>query len=284
MRETAKFVFAFTTYSQTAKQQEWEAHGVVDYEEIEWLKLKYIKIHFSARKRTNQVQDVLDELHIKTHKLGSEPNEITSFNVKDTMQGSVVYGMLQRHKNSDTYKKWTTPKELGMDVSYPAKADGKRKREPVNRFQVPDERPFTRAKASAAVNYDTEPDSACGSQEQIPVIQAVVQAAPVVEPVVLAAPAVEPVVLAAPAVEPVVQAAPAVEPVVQAVWIPSPETNLEAEVEKLRAILAERDRLVEAQSKHIADKENQLAEKNTQLIDKAKQMQALASAFCGVGV
>ena len=241
-------------------------------------KLKFVIINTLKPKRTKQIKEILDNLNIKLHKLTTEPDDITSFTKKETSQESIFYKMINGKRDSDTFKSWKIPKGLESELSCPVKADGKRKSAPVNRYRVEGDRPIVRAKVTGAdflaANYDTEPDSVCGSQEQIPVIQAVVQAAPVVEPVVLAA----------PAVEPVVQAAPAVEPVVQAVWIPSPETNLEAEVEKLRAILAERDRLVEAQSKHIADKENQLAEKNTQLIDKAKQMQALASAFCGVGV
>jgi hypothetical protein len=85
------------------------------------------------------------------------------------------------------------------------------------------------------------------------------------------------------------------QPVVQAIYIDAPVVNLEAEVEKLRSILAERDRLVEAQVKHLADKDKMMADKDKMMADKDKliadkdkliaektrQIEGLVSAFRG---
>lgn len=227
-QETAKFVFAFTTYSkQSPSQTEWESHGVIRYEETQWLSLKYVMIRFASRKRTQQVKDILDSFAIKTHKLGSEPSDITSFNVKDTKKNSIVYKMIQKHKTSGSYVKWAIFKELATVAS-----SGKRKREP--------------AQPQACTNCYNDKTEDEEEEELDPEKKRQVLNAE----------------------EPVQQ------PVVQAIYIDAPVVNLEAEVERLRSILAERDRLVDAQAKHLADKDKVIAE-------KSRQIDSLVSAFRG---
>ena len=252
-QETAKFVFAFTTYTKpTLSQTEWEAQGVIHYEEIEWLQLKYIMLHFSSRKRTQQVKNILDSLKITTHKLGSEPSDITSFNVKDTMKSSVVHGMIQRYKSSEIYVMWATPKELAIDA-VSAKANGKRKRDPVDRYKVPEIHLPVKPKQDFASYFSENELQNAEEQEDL---------SPAEKRQVLTG--------AVPVEDPALEQVEA--PVVQAVFVDAPVVNLEAEVDKLRSVLAERDRLVEAQANHLADKDKQLADKNKQLAEKDKQL------------
>lgn len=258
-------MFAFTTYSDTISQREWEALGVVGYEEVEDPhKLKFVIINTLKPKRTKQIKEILDSLNIKLHKLTTEPDDITSFTKKETSQESIFYKMIHGKRDSDTYKSWKVPKGLETELNCNVKAHGKRKRAPVDRFKIDGDRPrpIVTGAAFLSANYDTEPESPCESSVQISFAQPVLN--------------VQPVVQVEPEVQPVVQVDPDAQPIVQAVWIPSSETtNLEAEIDKLRSILAERNRLVEAQAKHLADKDKMIAE-------KSRQINSLVSAFRGI--
>lgn len=108
-QENSKSVFAFATYTKKIpSKSKWRWRGVVVYEEIDWLNLKYIIIHFDSSKHTNEVKRILDSFSIKVFKLGSQQSEIISFDMKDAKKKSVVYRMIHKHKMNGSHVRWTT--------------------------------------------------------------------------------------------------------------------------------------------------------------------------------
>jgi hypothetical protein len=311
-------VFAFTTYNDTGPKVQWEAKGIVGFEEVQDTHgLRYVVIHTLKKIRTNQVANILAELNILPHCLPFMA-DITSFTRKDTMQNSIFYKSIEEFKDAEdtahTYKAWKVPRDLAMDlVLQSAKADGKRESKAPERLQMlqepkkprrqgfsPDEVQAKRQRFQRVA--DTESEEEPVSQpavEHVALLQNL--SGPVVAPPEAVAPAVDspgPVVAppeaVAPDVDPALSVvappeavAPPVDPplgapVVQAVYMPNfaaVYSEANTELKRLEAHLVDKD-------KHLADKnvelkrmEAHLADKDKHLADKDAEIKRLQELF-----